>query len=92
MTRTPFKYMVHFKTDVFDCFNLFVYKCCLLIIIANSLDPDQAQHLNPSCLTLWWYSPNNFSKNLILKNISSRQKILKNYPVGGSMTATKDIH
>ena len=35
--------------------------CHLLIIFANSLDPDQAPQnvgsdLNPNCLTLWWYS------------------------------------
>ena len=34
--------------------------CCLLIIFANSLDPDQAQHntgpdLDPNCLTPEWY-------------------------------------
>ena len=35
--------------------------CRLLIIFANSLDPDQAQQnvgpdLHPNCLTLWQYS------------------------------------
>ena len=38
----------------------FAYKCRLLIIFANSLDPDQARQnvgpdLDPNCLTLWWY-------------------------------------
>ena len=34
--------------------------CHLFILIAKSLDPDQALHLrpdqDPNCLTLWWYS------------------------------------
>ena len=43
-----------------------------LIIVANSLGPDQAQQdvrpdLDPNCLTVWWYSWKNFSKKLILK-------------------------
>ena len=42
----------------------------LLIIYANSLDPDQARQnfgpdLDPNCLTLWWYSWKMFLKNLI---------------------------
>ena len=50
--------------------------------IANSLDPAQArQNVGPdldlTCLTLGWYSRNNFSKNLILKQISRRQKVIR---------------
>ena len=30
-------------------------------------------YLDPSCLTLWWYSWKNFSKKLTLKKISRRQ-------------------
>ena len=46
--------------------------CCLLITLANRLDPDQARQnvksdLDPNCLTLWWYSWKNFLKKLLLK-------------------------
>ena len=45
---------------------------CLLLILANSLDPNQAQRIfgpdqGPNCLTFWWYFWNNFFKKLILK-------------------------
>ena len=51
----------------------------MLITFANSLDPDQARQnvgpdLDPSCLTLWWYSWKNFLKKLILKKVSKWQK------------------
>ena len=40
---------------------VFVYLCRLLITLANSLDPDQAQQIirpdqGPNCLTFQWYS------------------------------------
>ena len=46
--------------------------CRLLIIFANSLDPDQARQnvgpdLDPNCLTLWWYSWKIFWKEFIFK-------------------------
>ena len=58
---------------------------CQLITFANNLDPDQARQnvgpdLDPICLTLLWYSWKNFSKNLILKKISRRQKSMQNFP------------
>ena len=41
------------------------------MILANSLEPDQARHfgpdLDPNCLTLWWYSCKNLLKTIILK-------------------------
>ena len=50
--------------------------------IANSLDPAQArQNVGPdldlTCLTLGWYSRKYFSKKLILKQISRRQKVIR---------------
>ena len=53
----------------------------------NSLDPDQARHnvgpdLDPSCLTLWWYSSKNFRKKLILKKSADNNKSMKNHPEG----------
>ena len=38
--------------------------------------------LDPNSFTRWQYSWNFFSKNLILKKFSRRQKRMKNYPVG----------
>ena len=69
---TLFAY-IFFNNSLFKC------KCRLLITFAISLDPDQGQHtvgpdLDPSCWTLWWCSWKNFSKKLILKNISRRQQ------------------
>ena len=63
----------------------------LLITFANSLDPDQAWQnvrpdLDPNYLKLWWYSWNNFSKKLILKKISRRQKSMQNYPACKELT------
>ena len=57
---------------------------CLLTTFANSMDPDQDRQnvgpvLDPNCLTLWKCSWENFWKKLILKNVSRRQKIMKNY-------------
>ena len=54
---------------------------------ANSLNQDQARQnvgpdLVPNYLTLWWYSRNYFSKKLILKKISRRQKSTTNFPGG----------
>ena len=59
----------------------------LLITFANRLDPDQARQnvgpdLDPNCLTLKWYSKKNFSKMLILKKISRRQKSMKIFSGG----------
>ena len=54
--------------------------CRLLIIFANSLDPDQARQnvgpdLDPDCLTLWCYSWKIFFEKVKLKKkIHSRQK------------------
>ena len=55
------------------------WHCPLLIMFANSLEPDQARHnvgpdVDPNCLILWLYSWKNFLKKLILKKISRRQK------------------
>ena len=63
---------------------LFTCKCRLLITFANSLDPDQAQHiaglnLDPNCLTLWWYSRKNFSKRLILKKTADDKKVSRQW-------------
>ena len=65
--------------------------CHLLITFANSLDPDQAWQnvrpdLDPNYLKLWWYSWNNFSKKLIFKEISRRQKSMQNYPACKELT------
>ena len=54
---------------------------------ANSLNLDQARHnvgpdLDPSSLTLWWYSWKNLSKQLFFEKISRRQKRMQNYPAG----------
>ena len=51
--------------------------CLLLIILTNSLNPDQAQQivgpdLDPNCLTLWLFHLKNFLKKLILS--------MQNYP------------
>ena len=58
----------------------------LLLTFANSLGPDQARQnvgpdLDPNCLTLGWCSGKNFSKQLISKKISRRQKNMQNYAV-----------
>ena len=59
---------------------------------ANSLDTDQAQQsvgpdLYPNCLTLLWYSGENFFKNkLILKKISRQQKIMQYFQGGKELT------
>ena len=59
---------------------------CLLVMsgdkLCKQLDPDQAWQnigpdLDPNCLKLLWYLWNNFSKKLILKKISRRQKHAK---------------
>ena len=49
--------------------------CCLLITFENSLDPDKARHfvgpdLDPTCLTLWWYS----WKNFVFENLNFQKK------------------
>ena len=59
--------------------------------LCDSLDPDQAWQnvrpdLDPNYLNFWWYSWNNFSKNLILKKISRRQKSMQNYPACKELT------
>ena len=53
--------------------------CHLLITFANSLDSDQVWQnvgpdLDPSCLTLWWYSWMIFLKKLIWKKKSTDDK------------------
>ena len=55
---------------------------CLLIIFANSLDPDQARQnvrpdLDPNCLTLWWYSWKIFFQKVNLKNPKMTKKHTK---------------
>ena len=70
---------VKLKTPPKCTLNSLPTKCRLLITFANSLDPDQARQnvgpdLDQNCLTLWSYSWKNFSKKLILKKISRRQK------------------
>ena len=50
---------------------LIVYQWRLLIILANSLDPDQG----PNCLTFWRYFCKNFFKKLIFeKNQQTTKK------------------
>ena len=51
----------------------------LLIIFANSLDPDQAQQnigpdLDPNSLTLWWYSWETFLNKVNLKKKKKKKK------------------
>ena len=63
-------------------FNTILSLCRLLITFTNSLVPDQDQQnvgpdLDPYRLTLWQCSWKNFSKKLILKKVSSRQKLEK---------------
>ena len=64
--------------------------CCgdfyhLPIIFAKGLDPDLDRQnvmpdLDPNYLTLWRFPWKIFSKKLILKKVSRRQKHIKNYP------------
>ena len=66
------------KLDINMVYLLFVYKYCLLITLANSLDPDQAYFvgpdLDPNCLTLCWSYCKKFLKELILKKKSADDK------------------
>ena len=61
-----------------------VRQCCLLITFANSLDPDQSRQnvlpdLDPSFLTLWCYSRNNFfQKSWFLKKSAENKKSIQN--------------
>ena len=53
--------------------------CRLMLIFANSLDPDQALQdigpdLDPNCLLLCWYSGKNFLKKLILQKSADDKK------------------
>ena len=46
-------------------------------VVLNSFDPDQARqnvgpNLDPNCLTHWWYSWKNFSKQIVFLKISRR--------------------
>ena len=56
--------------------------CRLLITFANSL----LGLIWIQTVWHWWYSWKNFSKKLILKKISRRQKIMQNYPGGKALS------
>ena len=65
---------------------------CLLVLSANSLNPDHAQQntdpdLDPNCLTLMVFL-NVFLKKLIKKNkLADDNKSMQNYPVGKEFTS-----
>ena len=53
--------------------------CRLLILLTNSLNPDQARQkvgpdLDPNCLTLWWYFWKNSLKMLIFEKSADDRK------------------
>ena len=64
--------------------------CRLLIIFANSLDPNVGPELDPNCLTPWWYSWKIiFWNNNLKKKI--RQNNMQNFPACKELIFTAPI-
>ena len=60
---------------------LAIYKCPLLITLANSFRHNVQPDLDPRCLTLWWYSWKLFWKSKTFsKKVCGRKKHAQNSP------------